>query len=498
MYTVCGFIVIYWCLGPVGTTSGEFNSDSAIPVIMSNTDFLSPFHLYYFGQDRLGGWPYIILWAISSLFSTVISPIAVFSAQALLFAAAACSVSIIFPSIPFAPLLLVCSALVHPLAQQFFFEINNPYCIQISLCFVYWALRKKIGNDGSSEQTSLLLGLGIVGFLCLWTSPASIIFLFMIHLFENRKFTNVFTTRKAQALFYMMPIIGLGIEKIFQWWYRSYVNNAFASELKNYDFSVVTKTSVRFSDFFNNLFENIKVLNSGFELFIPFLVLYGIILGLYFLIKANKTPENKENIKNVSLLFCITFASITVFSMIDWVRVHHHMVRYHVPQIVLMTFSITVMVCTLKSMLINFKQTRWLNYLIAPALILYIAAWSNSFKKRHNAFANLQQEAEALVIAEDKTVILGDYWGSYVWQGLKPDKLVGIPIQGHAMRIPWSYKKINNGSQVISCFDLTAKTQFGNEFSFLKNLNVPGKCAYKSFLVKPKTDDNNKDHMHQS
>src|ERR1700738_1333783 len=40
---------------------GPFNSDDAISVIMANDTSFTPFHLFFFGQDRFGAWPHLLL-----------------------------------------------------------------------------------------------------------------------------------------------------------------------------------------------------------------------------------------------------------------------------------------------------------------------------------------------------------------------------------------------------------------------------------------------------
>jgi len=42
-----------------------FNSDCAIPVLMSNDNGpITLYNLYYFGIDRIGGWPYLFAQAL--------------------------------------------------------------------------------------------------------------------------------------------------------------------------------------------------------------------------------------------------------------------------------------------------------------------------------------------------------------------------------------------------------------------------------------------------
>src|SRR5262249_28921914 len=61
----------------------DFNSDSAIPVLMSNDARpLSIFNFYYYGADRWGGWPFLILRFVGRVTGRHWSDQGVFTVQA--------------------------------------------------------------------------------------------------------------------------------------------------------------------------------------------------------------------------------------------------------------------------------------------------------------------------------------------------------------------------------------------------------------------------------
>jgi len=45
-------------LDPSGAAAVPFNSDGAIPVLMANHRPWDLFHLYFYGMDRFGAWPF--------------------------------------------------------------------------------------------------------------------------------------------------------------------------------------------------------------------------------------------------------------------------------------------------------------------------------------------------------------------------------------------------------------------------------------------------------
>jgi hypothetical protein len=53
-------------LGPV-PEGGLYNSDSAIPVLMSNLATGAPVDWLFWGQDRFGSWPFLVARAAGAL-----------------------------------------------------------------------------------------------------------------------------------------------------------------------------------------------------------------------------------------------------------------------------------------------------------------------------------------------------------------------------------------------------------------------------------------------
>ena len=74
-------------LGP-GPVDGLYNSDSAIPVLMSNLATGAPFDWLYWGQDRFGGWPFLLARILAWPFGAAWTPHRLHVLQALLWLSA--------------------------------------------------------------------------------------------------------------------------------------------------------------------------------------------------------------------------------------------------------------------------------------------------------------------------------------------------------------------------------------------------------------------------
>src|SRR5579862_3825891 len=66
------WVALLWAAGtqfdPGSMAVTGWNSDSAITLLMSNGGRFNLFDLYYWGQDRIGGWPWLLTRAVHRLF----------------------------------------------------------------------------------------------------------------------------------------------------------------------------------------------------------------------------------------------------------------------------------------------------------------------------------------------------------------------------------------------------------------------------------------------
>ena len=141
-----------------------YNSDNAIPVIMANEN--RPFTLfatYYYGQDRWGAWPMLMLRFFHWLFAYHWTPQAVFIVQAiwvfiggLVFAALArndwLAAGLIF-------IFVVC---LHRQAEYELFELGQLYAWQVTALIVAWFLLRKL-LERSTKAAEPLFTLPTIG-----------------------------------------------------------------------------------------------------------------------------------------------------------------------------------------------------------------------------------------------------------------------------------------------------------------------------------------------
>lgn len=489
-------LVIFLSIGPVGTVSGDFNSDGAIPIIMATTETLTPFHFYYFGQDRLGGWPFMMQWLMNHFLPISYGPKFCFLFQSSLFAAAALSMRTIFPKIPLIGSILVAASLLHPTVRQYFHEINNPYAIQTALCVFYWALSAKVNRSRKLRPLDLSLML-LVCCLAVWTSPATIVFIGMIQIYEG--YWSLKHLSKAKNIFLnCIPVMALGFEKMINTIYHSYVNRAYEKELKTINFSVTTDTQINLDGFWDHLNRSISSITSHYSL--AWFAILSIVAVLIY--RKNRWVRQLDMIKMVSLVLVIATSTL-IISSITWVRLNGHNVRYHIPQIFWMNFILMSVCASITFILLERKSIVLDRFKIATlsvAFLLGLTFRPSDLESRLNKFSRLQEISRSISshFEGSKVMVLGSYWDSYKWQGLDPERIVGQPIEQESTRFPNNLRYLSN-IPVVSCFgpgDRNFK-QFDVLFSRGAKLPVPNSCQFYQLLRVSPEDERNESSRNQ-
>ena len=164
-------------LGPGARAAAAWNSDSAIPLLQANNPVLDAFRLYYYGQDRLGAWPWLLAQALHGLSGFAWSPQRLFVWHAS-FVLGACLVLLrlhraagLALAAAFAAL-----ALLAPSVRALLFDVGQPYGWQLTaLLLAGWGLDRLVralALPGAPRlRWAALATVGAV--LACWTSPLS-------------------------------------------------------------------------------------------------------------------------------------------------------------------------------------------------------------------------------------------------------------------------------------------------------------------------------------
>lgn len=195
-----------------------FNSDAAIPVLMANHDGLSLFDAYYWGQDRFGSLPFLILRAAGSVmrvFSHVEWTPANVQVWLILWVfAGAASFALLFPENKAAALAFFVLLVSCPFFDRHMFEIAQFFPWQLFPLFGALALIRRL------ESASLLwfLAAGGAVFLAVWASPLNLLFIISftcIEAWHDRSSGN-HSALRAAIVRVSAAAAGTGLERLLR------------------------------------------------------------------------------------------------------------------------------------------------------------------------------------------------------------------------------------------------------------------------------------------
>ncbi len=154
-----------------------FNSDLAIPVLMVRAREWSLFDAYYWGQDRLGAWPLLLLRAAGRLFGHTFDYAGLHRVATAWVLTGVVVMARFAGAWRWAAAGLLAAVLVgDPDSRAILFDAAHPYPWQITaLLLAWWGLRRLAERPGPAERGGwwLRAATAFVAFLAQWTSPLS-------------------------------------------------------------------------------------------------------------------------------------------------------------------------------------------------------------------------------------------------------------------------------------------------------------------------------------
>ncbi|HKR61299.1 MAG TPA: hypothetical protein VJS64_16380, partial [Pyrinomonadaceae bacterium] len=177
---------------PGVNSAAAFNSDCAVPVLMSNDDRpITPFNLYYYGHDRWGGWPMLVAqgirrltgyrWTAQSL--SMVQTVWLFIGAIILAALSRHDRA----TVVLAFLLAVC---VFGDTRHQIFLLSHVFAWQVTPLLLSWyGLRRWFDPDANFKKHQWKHALWLVpifmfSYLAIWSSVASIPFLLFLVVLE--------------------------------------------------------------------------------------------------------------------------------------------------------------------------------------------------------------------------------------------------------------------------------------------------------------------------
>ncbi len=170
--------------------------------------------------------------------------------------------------------------------------------------------------------------------------------------------------------------------------------------------------------------------------------------------------------------FSVTSSTLYFLSLLgtDWLQRNEFNLRYFIPMFVLFSVGASFFTARLLEML---PHQRVVKSLLATCIVM-IAATSLLGPATENAeTATLRAHARTAASKYPGIVVLGGYWGTYVFQALaKPGELIALPAEGQYLRTPQNVEHLHNSTEVL--ISHVGFDEFGTVSDPLKKLTQYG------------------------
>jgi hypothetical protein len=418
----------------------SFNSDDAISILMANEPHVTPFHLYYFGQDRFGGWPHLLLAAASRVVGPI-TPVAFSRVQvAWAWLGAIPLWQIAGEFAPGALVAYLAAFALPPRLTEHLLSASQPYSWQIGALFwTWWALRKL---SSALRRPLLLIPVAfLLALLSVWGSRASVpmvVALAAIEVSRNRQ------PRKLR----LSPIaiaIGAGLAEA--------VLRAVHARYSRAHFGRDYRTAVRTD--FAHLGENLRGAFDRMVELTPGWLSVGAIaaglFGLFFWILARRRGGRPLAAEEPALL-AGTFAMLATTQLAlcvatNWARINDYAPRYFVLSILFACLIAGVAVAWIATLVL--PRAAWL-VLLAGAGLFFAVRPSPGIAAE---FPAAQDAARAVARIRPHAIVWGDYWSTYRLVAAAPESgLRPVPFADQYDRMPWLRRDLAASDVVVAPF----------------------------------------------
>jgi hypothetical protein len=457
---------------PANNAYMSYNSDSAIPVMMSNDGRpITVFHLYYYAADRWGGWPFLLTRLVRYLTGYRWSVQSLFRLQAVWVFIGVLVIARLSRRDRFAvALIYLLTLFLHNQTRHLLFDLSQVYGWQMTPLFLSWySLRRFFENyvraSGDDTPGWKLLMWGFLtnwfAYFAIWSSIASAPFLVFLFCAEATRIYlktggkgNGRKLRRGYIYGFILIALAMLTEFLQKWNYHRYSQKYFGEDFKTH-----------FALDRGYLAENLKIHlhHLGEFSWLPFYVLPAIAIlcfaGSYLYARLKKRGDLLEEMRAIvhndtAILIVETYgiAAINLFLVIitNHVRLNDYDDRF---------LTITHLFAPVSGMLTLFlmfdfvaRSLRSRAY-ARPALILagLIFLTLKSPPRVDSAYYQMITEtAIALSQKSPQGVLMGGYWETYLFTTLQPTgTMTPVPFEGQGYRTPWTAEHLKRASHVV-------------------------------------------------
>ncbi|HWS99277.1 MAG TPA: hypothetical protein VN256_03320 [Pyrinomonadaceae bacterium] len=449
-----------------------YNSDSAIPVLMSNEERpVTIFNLYYYGTDRWGAWPFLLTQLVHRATGYRWTDQSLFVVQVFwLFVGALVAFGLGGRDGLAAALAYLVALCLHTESRLQIFELSQLYAWQTgALLFAWYGLRRFYESyplpaekrAGLWRAAWLALTL-FFSFLAVWSSRASIIFLFIIlHLEVLRAWGKGREKLEGRRLLrpYLLGFATVAAAALLETVQKL---NYHRHGLKHYGQDFATQFHLDTGHLSQNLatqFAHISKL-AWWPLYVlpalGLLALVGCFAYAYFARRKGLLDKLRAALAEDTLIlaagaYAIAAVNFTLTVLVDHVRINIYDDRFLTltnlfgPLSGLLTVSLLIKLAAGRSAHLG-SYAR----LAFPLIMAVLLAVKFPPVIHAPAYDLIKEGADEMVRRVPRAVIIGTYWETYVFPSLQGDNpMMAVPMEGHEVRMPWTKAEVRRAREVI-------------------------------------------------
>lgn len=474
---LAGWSYFLWrAIGAFGPASDvnaiDFNSDSAIPVLMVNDQRpITVFNFYYYGADRWGAWALLLMQVAGRIAGYRWTADSVFVAQATwLFVGALVFARLSRRDGLVGGLVYLIALCLHRESRYLIFALSQVYSWQTPAVLLgWWAMRRFYEHQLESAQNERrwrswlwLLAASVFSYLAIWSSSASSLFLVLLLCVETIRALSrtgsaagrrVLTTSSMAFSAVMAATV---IERIQKWAYgrfsMQHYGNAFATHFALDTGHLVDNLQVQLAHLGRLSWWPLYVVAT-----LALIALAGAwawdLIGRRHGLRGRVHDALADDTVILALgAWGIALLNVALAVAVSHVRANNYDDRY---------LTLTYLFGPISGMLTIFLllkaavRAHYARYVQPAFVIVALALLASRFPRPAFSAQYHLLESTALALAEKapRAVLMGDYWDTYVFTALQGDAaMVPVPLQGTFTRTPWTRNAARRAKQVIVAF----------------------------------------------
>lgn len=403
-----------------------YNSDSAIVSLMANWDGWSPFHLYYFGQDRFGALPFLLMQGVHALTGLWWTPKLMTAVHIAVALATAFPVALLFKRRAAAAMATFIVLLLMGGADETF-NVAQPYGWQLPLFFGAWVALRRMRATATCSAFVLALALA---FAACWTSALSAPLLLACAVAEALAVPSASGARRRRLLLLAPVLLGGALEGVLRGGYQVYAK-------RNFGHSFRTEVHLQFSGAAEALW-TIARDRSGPGLLLSVVAVAAGVYSLVFLMRGlRRRSAAADGTVTLAALSAAFVGHMLLLALGDHFRKNGLHSRYLVLAELLSWLCALQIVLMIVERWLDDAREAWLAAAMSAA-VFASALWVPQ-RSADAHVSRFRAEADALAKAVPaRTIIISGYWHVYAVAALAPPgHLMPVVAHGGYRRTPF-------------------------------------------------------------